>query len=324
MKKNLLYRITLIVILLAAALPGFTQLNSFSDQYLGNMFLLNPAIAGTGRYGNLSLISRQQWLGWEGAPASQSVTYQSKWSKSRDRFNPLGFINKGQNIYSNVGLGGGFFHESHGVFQTTGIHLDYSYHLYSRKGRLSFGLSPSVFQIGSSTIILADPNDPYLQNPVKSYFVDFNAGMHYFTKLGYAGLSLVQLMNSAIKFGNYGFPEIGDPSRNPDLARSAYAYAGYFFEINRSLKLKIEPMVLVKLNAINGMRFDVSSTVHLLDKFNAGISYAYKRGLSVFAGVQLDNLSFRYLFEMPVSTDLPARYTSHMIQLSINIGQPIE
>ena len=78
MRKNLTYRFALIVSLLITAMPGFTQINSFSDQYLGNLFLLNPAIAGTGRYGNLSVISRQQWVGWDGAPASQSVTYQTK------------------------------------------------------------------------------------------------------------------------------------------------------------------------------------------------------------------------------------------------------
>ncbi len=324
MRKNLTYRFALIVSLLITAMPGFTQINSFSDQYLGNLFLLNPAIAGTGRYGNLSVISRQQWVGWDGAPASQSVTYQTKWSKSRDRFNPFGFINKGQNTFSNVGVGAGFFHQSYGVFQLTGMHLDYSYHVYSKKGHLSFGLSPSIFQIGSSTILLADPNDPYLQNPIKSYIVDFNAGVHYFNKLGYVGFSVVQLMNSSIKFGNYGYPQIGDPSRNPDLARSAYAYGGYFFELNRSLGLKIEPMAVVKYNAINGFRFDLSTTVHLKDKFDAGLSYTVNGGLRVFTGVRLDNLSLRYLFEIPVSADIPNRYTTHMIQLGINIGQPIE
>lgn len=321
MRNNLFY---IILILLAPAFPGFSQVNSFSDQYLANLFLLNPAIAGTGQYGTLVINSRQQWVGWDGAPSSQSVTYHTKWAKARDHFTPFGFINKGKNTYSKVGIGGGFFHDSYGVFHLTGIHLDYSYHVFLNKGRLSFGLSPSFFQIGSASIVLADPNDPYLDNPIKSYFIDFNAGVHYFNKEGYAGFSLVQLFNSSVKFGNYGFPGIEDPSLNPDLARSAYAYGGYFFTLNQNMNLKIEPMAVIKLNARNGFRFDLSTTVHLRDMFLAGLSYRWKEGLSVFAGIKLDNLSFRYQFEIPVSADVPNRFTSHTIQLAINIGQPID
>jgi type IX secretion system PorP/SprF family membrane protein len=252
------------------------------------------------------------------------VTYHTKWSKANERFNPLGFVNKGKNTYSKVGAGLGLFHESFGVFQLTGIHLDYSYHVFSSKGRISFGLAPSVFQIGSSTLILTDPNDPYLENPVKSYFVDFNAGVHYFNKTGYAGLSLVQLFNSSVHFGNYGFPGAEDPSGNPDLARSVYAYGGYFFTLNREINLKLEPMGVVKLNAVNGFNFDLVTTVHLRDMFLAGASYSLKRGLSIFTGVKLDNISFRYLIEIPVSADVPNRFTSHNIQLSVNLGQPID
>jgi type IX secretion system PorP/SprF family membrane protein len=316
--------IALILIVLATAPVGMAQVNTFSDQYLGNLLLLNPAIAGTGQYGTLTATSRQQWAGWNGAPASQSVTFHTKWAKADNRFNPLGFVNKGKNTYSKVGVGGGFFHESYGVFNLTGVHLNYAYHVFSRKGRLSFGLSPSLYQIGTSTLILTDPNDPYLQNPIRSYFVDFNAGVHYFTKEWYAGMSLIQLANSTINFGSYGFPGVEDASLNPDLARSIYAYGGYFFELNRSLKLKIEPMGVIKYNPVTGIRFDASTTVHLLDRFLGGVSYSFKRGLSVFTGVKLDNLSFRYLFEVPVSAEVPNRYTTHHIQLSVNIGEALE
>lgn len=321
MRKTLIY---LILILLMSSLNGIAQVNSFSDQYLSNLFLLNPAVAGTGQYGTLSVGSRQQWVGWDGAPASQSVTFHTKWAKASDRFNPLGFVNKGKNTYSKVGVGGGFFHDSYGVFHLTGIHLDYSYHLFLSKGRLSFGLAPTLFQLGTSSIVFNDPTDPYLTNPNKSYFLDFNIGTHYFSKTAYGGISLVQLFNSSVKFGNYGFPGTEDPSLNPDLARSSYAYGGYFFTLNRSMGLKIEPMALIKFNARSGFRFDLSTTVHLLDRFNAGLSYSWKEGLSVFTGIILDNLSFRYQFKVPVSAEIPNQFTTHMIQLAINIGQPLD
>jgi len=321
MRKKLLYTL---LVLLSTALAGWSQVNSFSDQYLSNLFLINPALAGTGQFGSLVVNSRQQWVGWDGAPASQSVTFHTKWAKSKSRFTPLGFINKGKNTYSNVGIGGGFFHESYGVFNLTGVHLGYSYHLLVGKGRLSLGLAPSFYQISTKSIVLADPNDPYLDNPNKSYFLDFNAGAHYLTKAGYAGFSLVQLFSSSLKFGNYGFPGNENPSLNPDLARSVYAYGGYFFMLNRNMNLKIEPMAVVKLNLTEGFRFDISTTVHLRDMFLAGLSYRWTEGFAVFTGVRLDNLSFRYQFDIPLSTDLGKRFTSHTIQLAVNIGQPLD
>lgn len=322
MKKQLRYII--ILILLMPVQSVISQVNSFSDQYLTNLFLLNPAVAGTGRYGTLVVNSRQQWSGWDGAPASQSVTFHTKWLKADSRFTPLGFVNKGKNTFSKVGVGGGFFHDSYGVFQLTGLHLDYAYHLFLSKGRLSFGLSPSVFQIGTTSILLPDPNDPYLENPNRSYFVDFNAGVHFFNEKMQAGFSLVQLANSSIKFGNYGFPGNEEPSLNPDLARSAYAYGSYFFMLNEAIRLKVEPMVLVKFNSVRGFSADATTTVHLQDQFQAGISYRLREGLSVFTGVRLDNVSFRYHFLVPVSSEVPNRFISHMIQLAVNIGQPLD
>lgn len=316
-------RIRLILIFLAASMACFSQVNSFADQYLANLFLLNPALAGTGRFATLAVNSRQQWVGWDGAPASQSVTYHTKFAKSRNRFTPQGFVNKGKNTYSNVGIGGGFFHDSYGVFHLTGVHLDYSYHVLVNNGRLSLGLSPSLFRIGASSIVLADPNDPYLNNSAKRSFFDFNAGVHYLSQKGYAGFSLVQLLNSKVNFGSEGFLGTGE-SLNPDLARSVYAYGGYFFDLNRDINLKIEPMALIKLHGIEGFRVDLSTTMHLRDTFTAGLSYRLNKGVSVFTGVRLDNVSLRYQFEIPVTTDLPGGFSTHMIQLGINIGQPID
>jgi len=93
------YRAGLVLILVVPSFSVFSQVNSFSDQYLSNLFLLNPAIAGTSKYGTLAISSKQQWSGWDGAPASQSVTFHTKWIRAKSRFTPLGFINKGCRLH---------------------------------------------------------------------------------------------------------------------------------------------------------------------------------------------------------------------------------
>jgi hypothetical protein len=86
----------------------------------------------------------------------------------------------------------------------------------------------------------------------------------------------------------------------------------------------IEPMGVVKLNSREGFRFDVSTTVHLRDMFLAGLSYRWKEGFSLFTGIRLDNLSLRYQFEIPVTSDIPNRFPSHTIQMAISLGQPLD
>jgi len=151
--------------------------------------------------------------------------------------------------------------------------------------------------------------------------VDFNAGIHYYSDQVYAGFSVIQLFDSDIQLmKGYHYPENENPYQNPDLFRSFYVYAGYFFEINRDMR--IEPMFLVKYHD-KRFRFDLNATFHLKDLLVAGAGYRWKEEYVAFAGVRLDNLAVQYQFEVPSSKSL-YRSTSHMIQVIFNLGQPIE
>ncbi len=322
----------LVPLLLAIAVlmgsQAFGQIHPLTDQYSLNLFQLNPAVAGTERYAPLTFNTRQQWIGWDEAPVMQSVTFHTRLRSKGLFFTPQGFRNKGKNSFGKVGLGGGFFNYSYGSVGTTGMHLDYAYHMILDKGRLAFGLSPTMFQFRLNDLnrfVFPDPNDPVLSDTTFSgslVFIDFNAGVHYYSDDAYAGLSLVQLFGSAVKFGEYRFPTTEDPSMNPDLARSFYAYGGYFFNIDRDMK--IEPMVLFKYNTRNGYRFDINATFHYREVFMAGAGYRWKEGFVAFTGVRLDNFALKYLFEIPLTSKVPGRFTSHSIQLGFNLGQPIE
>ncbi|MFH0762158.1 MAG: PorP/SprF family type IX secretion system membrane protein [Bacteroidota bacterium] len=318
--------ILLLVWLLAT--PALAQIHPLSDQYLLNLYQLNPAVAGTERYAPLTFNTRQQWVGWNDAPTTQSVTFHTRLRAKGMFYTNRGFRNKGKNSFGKVGLGGGFFNYSYGSVSQTGIHLDYAYHLSLDRGRLAFGLAPSFFQYRMNKfrgLVFPDPNtiDPVMNDSTESIlFLDFNAGMHYYSEKGYAGLSVVQLLGSSVKFGDFGFPEEEDPSLNSDLAQTVYAYGGYYFQINRDVK--IEPMLLAKYNTRNGFRFDINATLHLKGIFDAGAGYRWKEGFTASTGVRLDNLSVHYLFEIPVTSKVPSRFTTHMIQVLFNLGQPIE
>ena len=94
------------------------------------------------------------------------------------------------------------------------------------------------------------------------------------------------------------------------------------FELSRDMIL--EPSVYLKFNARTGIRFDVNTQIVLQERFFAGVSYRFLESAGLLAGVRLDNMQVRYLFEIPLSSQIPNRFSNHSIGIGFNIGQPIE
>lgn len=316
-----------IVLFSALINPSKAQINPLSDQYLLNPFQTNPAIAGTQRFMPLNINTRQQWIGLNKAPSTQSISLHRRIRAKKFRFTPKGFINRGNNSFGNVGVGGGIFNYRYGAISHTGVSVAYAYHIFLGGGRLAFGIAPTYFQysLNKTGFILPEPDvtDPLLSTPGESlHFIDANVGMHYYSENNYAGFSVVQLMNSTVQFGELSFTSEDHMSLNPDLARTMYAYYGHYINITRDFML--EPSVWVKLNTQSGVRFDANAIFHVQEVLQAGATFRYKESFGLLVGVRLDNLQIRYLFEAPLGSMVPNRYTSHQIMINFNLGEPID
>ena len=51
------------------------QQHTHFTQFYNNEIVFNPAVSGSKTYNPLVLQTRQQWLGFEGAPFSSSISY---------------------------------------------------------------------------------------------------------------------------------------------------------------------------------------------------------------------------------------------------------
>ena len=304
------------------------QINPFGDQYLLNDFQLNPAIAGTKRYTPVTLTTRQQWVGFTKAPTTQAISFHSRIRAKNVRFTPRGFINKGERSFGNIGYGGSAFNYSYGAISHTGINLVYAYHIFLGNGRMGFGVAPSVYQfrINKSGFILPDGDeyDPLIHDAVNESIIllDANVGAHYYDEFNYAGLSIIQLLHSTVQFGNFSFISEDRISLNPDLGRAIYMYYGRYFKINPDFV--VEPSVYLKANGQNGVSAHVNGLVHYMDMFSAGLSYRLQESAGVLAGVKLDNVEFRYMFEIPFTSKMPNNFTTHQVMVRLFVGQPIE
>lgn len=293
------------------------QISPLADQFLINPMLTNPAYTGTESRAPFSVAARRQWLGIKGAPTWQTATWHRNLNAGKKHFNPWGFINKGQNSFGNVGIGAGIFHVRCGAISQAGLHFDYGYHIFLRKGRLSFGLAPMYLQyvIDKSEFIPPDGSgsDPLIDGKNKEivHFFDFNAGVHYFSKNLFAGFSTIQLTNSAVSFGDLSFATMGKATDNPYLARSFYVYGG--FTLLPESKIRMEPSLLVKYNGQSGFGFHVNLVTTILDNIQAGLLYRYRESAGLFAGISINDLIIRYQFEAPVGTDMQTRFTTSQI-----------
>lgn len=292
------------------------QISPLSDQFLINPFLTNPALAGTTRKAPLNITARQQWLGMKGAPTWQSATWNSCIINRKAYYTPRGFVNKGENSFGNVGIGGGLFNVKYGAISQIGLHFDYAYHVYLGNGRLSFGLAPVYYQfiIDKSGFLPPDNGpDPLIDGDVKEILhkIDFNAGLHFFSDFAFAGFSAVQMFNSAITFGKLSFTS--ESEKNSYLARSLYLYGGITPMLNKNVSL--EPSVLIKYNDISSLSYQLNLRTTIYENFQAGLFYHFMESAGFMAGICIKDLVFRYQFELPLGNAVLTRFSSHQIMV---------
>ena len=157
------------------------------SNYLENSFYLNPAVAHLGKK-SLNIIYRNQWAGFEGAPKTTFLSYQSSFLHKKD---------VKSSSFSNVG---GFLqNENIGAFRSFKINFSYSYSfLLSSNWRLSFGSFLGIQQLGLDVtgVTLFDPNDPVVDVSNFSLFPDFSMGLALTNNNSFFGISTKQVFQN--------------------------------------------------------------------------------------------------------------------------------
>jgi type IX secretion system PorP/SprF family membrane protein len=284
------------------------------SQYMLNSFIFNPAMAGVNGLTAFDLISRQQWLGMDNAPRTFSFSAQSRvlmrsyMIKARplkgNRFIPSrsGRIGLGVNIYS----------DRDGYFEQSGINFSYAYHIPFPNAQLSFGLSANISQskIDKEGIGFRnqDPKEYQIDKPF--YTPDVSAGCFYDYTSFYAGLSVSNIMQSNVKFGNSNLDTY-------KIQRHYYLIAGYRYAENRNFVY--EPTILLKTTESLYPKVDVSFKVTYRNYYWLGLSYRTANTIIAFMGVSWRKFSVGYAFDYGFNT-FQRFYGSHELNLSLRFG----
>lgn len=265
------------------------------SQYMFNTIALNPAF--TGSENSFSVVSsfRAQWIGFPGAPMTESITAHA----------PL------KDMKSSVGVQ--VFADQIGVTSNTGIFGSYSYRAKFENSTMVFGASAGINFIKSyfSKLKGNDEFDATIMNDTPlGVLPDFSFGMHYFGKRWFVSMSAPMFLTHQYEDGKF---KLRNNMRNYNIMLGG----GYLFNLKNDMKLR--PSVLLKYKADSRLQLDMNLMMVVNNYFETGISFRTQEALvALFKISPNDQLSFMYSFGLPISPIIRHSYGSHEISLKYN------
>ncbi|MBI3521223.1 MAG: type IX secretion system membrane protein PorP/SprF [Bacteroidetes bacterium] len=277
MKKSIL----ILIIAVFSTICAKAQYDAMFTQYMFNEMYINPAYTGSKEAMAVNLTHRQQWVNFPGRPITTSFTLHGPLANDK------------------MGLGISVLNEQIGKLNRNLVYLNYAYRIKTgENGHLSFGIMGglhnqvnklSELKATESGDIQVSQNTPSIISP------NFGAGIYYYTRKFYAGISVPRMVDDSYMFDQSG----GLVKSNKFSANKFHYYltVGNVFEINDDLKIKPQAMVKMVQNA--PLQYDVNVNLLIKNKVWAGVSYRSSADISVLVGLQvtpqfLVNYSYDY------------------------------
>lgn len=293
-------KILILVFVASVTLPTIAQQLPQFTQYMYNTISINPAYAGSRETLSIVGLHRNQWLGFPGAPTTQTLSIHS----------PL--------RNENIGLGFSFINDELGFENNVYMYGDFSYTIKLNEiSKLAFGVKAgfTAFNL-DDRIYTANENemDQLIQGIENRWNPNIGAGIMWLWERGYLGLSAPRLINH-----NY--------SESPYKAMERISYyftGGYVFNLGYTTKFK--PAFMLK--ATNGatLSTDISANFLFYEKLWLGAAYRFNNttgALGFMTDFQiLRDLRIGYTFELPTSEIRPYAHGTHEIMLMFEVFKP--
>ena len=282
----------------------FAQQDPQFTQYMFNLLAINPAYAGSEERVSLKALSRHQWVGFDGAPTTQTLTVHS----------PLG--------RESIALGGTIMRDSHGPITQYTFMADVAYRIFmGNDAKLAFGLKGglNLFQGKFAELNPLVAGDQVFQQNVSTKLdPQFGFGVMYYSDRYFIGLSTPKIMRTEF-FQTDSLAFVSSPGQRPHYFLSG----GYVFDMG--IYHKFKPTFLVK--AVQGapISFDLSANFLFFEKFWLGAMYRHQDAVGALAQYHITNdLSVGYAYDYPLSTLHNYSGGTHEIMLAFAFGNKLK
>ena len=281
--------------LLMASISLQAQQKAMFTQYMFNGLVVNPAYSSVDEALNITALSRHQWVGFKGAPNTQSASIHSPLKGSNTS---VGLIFMRDQI--------GEVLSENGLMATAAQRVELGNETYLALG-LSAGLGKyqGEYSLSGSTTAGSDPVFAD-QNSLRS---SLGFGLMLFSQKFYAGISSPFFYNR----------DFGSVSNTPTANKPHYIMqGGYIADMGRDLKFK--PNVLIKYVDGSPVQIDLNANFLLKETLWLGASLRSMDSIDFLAEVQLSpNLQLGYSYDFTTSRLAGLQNGSHEIVLSFRI-----
>lgn len=292
--------------IIAFSITGFVSFAQQDAQFSMNMFnrlAVNPAYAGMNKALCATLLYRQQWTSFPGAPKTGLLS-----------------VDYGEILHGGLGLT--IDQDALGFDKTLKAKIAYSFHLPVGPGTLGIGIDAGMIQKSLSGNFVApdgtttvggggvDQSIPWSGTSATTY--DIGLGLYYQTTKLYVGLSSLHLPEQQLakKGGTSGTPSAYD--FNFKVARHYYIMAGYIFQLGNTFDLR--PSVLAKSDA-SSTQIDVNLLAYWKKMVFIGTSYRLSDAIVGIVGLEWSGFRFGYSYDMTTSSIKNHSNGSHEIML---------
>ena len=271
-------KILMVFVLATTTLLLNAQQAPLYTHYMNNTLVVNPAYAGSRDALTLTALYRSQWVGFTGAPVTQTLTMHA----------PL--------RNEHIGLGFSFLNDKIGPTNNTSVFVDYAYIIkLTEKSKLAFGLSAglNIYNANLNSLQLDQQTDPTFQNNINNHVTpNFGFGAYYSRERFYTGISVPDLLQNSYLLES---PETKNTLTGREQ-RSYFLIAGALFNLTDNLAFK--PTTLVKVTAGAPIQADLTASFILMKRLLVGAMYRTGDSFGGLVGFDItDQLHLGYSYD---------------------------
>ncbi len=266
-------------LVLAFSCALFAQQEPQFTQFIFNKLSFNPAYAGSHVSPVLTAIYRNQWMGIDGAPNMQVLSYNQPMLGER------------------LGFGVTLSRTSIGITKALTADIAYCYRIPMRRGHLGIGIQFSPRNISQNwndeRLYSPTPAGTDIAIPIENtnkFVINFGAGIFYKNDNWFAGFGLPRVVKNNIDFVENG----------SELSREEWHLNGMGgLNIKAGEDIVITPQVLLKYVPHAPFDAELNVSARMMDRFFAGLNYraggdtkGLGESLAVLAGINATNKLF--------------------------------
>ena len=278
---------------------AFGQQEIHFSQYMFNGLLINPAYAGSRQQASINLMARSQWVGFPGAPKSQTVSLHAP---SRNMRHGYGFL------LSNDAIG---------PVNNTGLSVQYAFRIPlddEFESSLSLGLQGGfdAYRTNFQSLRLDDQTDETLvNNDVNRVLPNAGFGMYYQRPRFFAGVGIPRLIRN----------HLTNDKSTSDARQWRHYFVNSGLLLDFSQNIKFRPSLLFKHVNGAGSSLDVNASVIFKDLFWIGASWRTEDAVVLMAEIwPTKQLRLGYAYDINTSGLQDFNRGSHEISLGFDFN----